>query len=202
MQINPIFLSDHEDCMHGFLTISELRHQTLKVNINGVARRLMQQRLFPAIQFTCSGFVTKWIVGAHAKSGIINELHKPEIQIWRRVGRNNYTKIGSTVLSTEATQPTANVYEYAVSPLMFQEGDILGVYQPREEDSQLVIYYQENSGPLNYRQSGNVNPIIYSGAPPAGGYDYPLITVEIDTGKVIIAEKPFTMAKYIIHLQA
>ena len=180
--------------MHGFLTVSELRHQTLQVNINSVASRFMQQRLFPAIQFTCSGFVTKWIVGAHAKSGIVtdHELHMPEIQIWRRVGRNNYTKIGSTVLSTEATQPTANVYEYAVSPLMFQEGDILGVYQPLEEDSQLVVYYQENSGPLNYRQSGNVSTppshIIYSGVPPASGHDYPLVTVEIDTGN-LIAEK-------------
>ena len=181
--------------MHGFLSVSELRHQLLQVNINGVASRLMQQRLFPAIQFTCSGFVTKWIVGAHAKSGIVtdHELHMPEIQIWRRVGRNNYTKIGSTVLSTEATQPAANVYEYAVSPLMFQEGDILGVYQPREEDSQLVIYYQENSGPLNYRRSWNFNTppsdIKFGDAPPAGGYDYPLVTVEIDTGK-LIAEKP------------
>ena len=182
--------------MHGFPTVSELRRQTLQVNVNGVASRPMQQHLFPAIQFTCSGFVTKWIVGARAKSGIVtdHELHTPEIQIWRRVGRNTYTKIGSTVLSTEATQPTANVYEYAVSPLMFQEGDILGVYQPREEDSQLVIYYQENSGPLNYRQSGNVNTppshIIYSGAPPAGGYDYPLVTVEIDTGKLIAERNP------------
>ena len=181
--------------MHGFLTVSELRHQTLQVNINGVASRPRQQRLFPAIQFTCSGFVTKWVVGAHAKDSIAtdHELHMPEIQIWRRVERNDYTKIGSTVLSTEATQPTANVFEYAVSPLMFQEGDILGVYQPREEDSQLVIYYQENSGPLNYRQSGNVNTppshIVYSGAPPPGGYDYPLITVEIDTGR-LIAKKP------------
>ena len=72
------------------------------------------------------------------------------------------------------------MYEYVPSsPLGFQEGDILGVYQ--REDSTVVPYYQESTGPQNLRQSGLVNSAANSlTAPPlATEYDYPLVTVEI-----------------------
>ena len=45
-----------------------------------------------------------------------------------------------------------NVYEYNLStPLEFQEGDILGVYQPQDEEFR--VYYQDDAGPENYRES-------------------------------------------------
>lgn len=167
--------------MHGFLTIDELREQTQLVNINGVVSRPNQQRLFPTIQFTCSGFIVKWIVGAQVRS--TNPSVLLELQIWRRVGVNTYTKVGSTILNI-TTPSQLNVYEYAVNPpLMVQEGDILGVYQPREEESQLVVYYQENSGPVNYRKNNGfpLNNFTYSGT-SVSEYDYPLVSVEVDTG--------------------
>ena len=44
-----------------------------------------------------------------------------------------------------------NVYAYFPNPpLEVQEGDILGVFQPTENESPLAIYYQDSSGPFNY----------------------------------------------------
>ena len=111
-----------------------------------------------------------------------------EVQIWRRnVGsENEYTKIGYSILNS--TDPdNDNVYEYIPDPpLEFQEGDILGVYQ-RWGGGRMRVYYQETTGPENYRHSSNLNidppaPSTLTGATlVVSQYDYPLVTVEICT---------------------
>ena len=151
------------------------------MNINGVVSRLRQQRLFPDIMFTCNGLITKWIVGAETRT---SGTRMPELQIWRDSGGNTFSKINSSLLIPSETG-NSNVHEYTPDPpLMFQDGDILGVYQPEDSQSQLVLYYQDNTGPVNYRQSGLVdNPLsnfTYSGT-PADEYDYPLVSVEVAT---------------------
>ena len=145
------------------------------MNINSVVVRDQQQRVFPDITFTCNGSITKWIVGAGTGSG---SSPPSELQIWRRSG-SDYTKVGSTHLTTQNSTNNSNVYEYIPSqPLGFQEGDILGVYQ--RDDSSIVPYYQENTGPENLRQSGLVStaPDSLTAPPQAAEYDYPLVTVE------------------------
>ena len=112
-------------CANGLLSSDALKGKALEVNIYGVTRRLREQRIFPDINFTCSGNLIKWIVGGEIASYV-----GAELQIWRRidVGENSYTKVGSSVL--QATDSVnENVYEYTPNtPLEFQEGDILGVY--------------------------------------------------------------------------
>ena len=151
------------------------------MNIYGVTRRNNQQRIFPDIHFTCSGNLTKWIVGGETGSNV-----GAELQIWRNsnVGENNYNKVGSSVL--QATDPDDDhVYEYIPNPpLDFQEGDILGVYQ-RGGRGRMRVYYQETTGPENYCRPGNLNtdppaPDTLIGATlVTNQYDYPLVTVEI-----------------------
>ena len=79
-----------------------------------------------------------------------------------------------------------SIVEYNLSnPLEFQEGDILGVYQPQIENSALVVYYQERDGPVNYRnisKSALFDVTLLGGSPADNQYDYPLVTVEISTG--------------------
>ena len=120
-----------------------------------------------------------WIVG-----GTVGINIGGEVQIWRRNNgsENDYTKVGFSIL--EATDPdNDHVYEYIPDPpLEFQEGDILGVYQQR---GNMIVFYQDTTGPANYRRRGIVDVV-----PPAPAtlneptlvvseYDYPLVTVEI-----------------------
>ena len=117
-------------------------------------------------------------MGARTSTGG-GSLPSSEIQIWRRSGVDNYNKVASTQLTAQSST-SDHVYEYVPSsPLGFQEGDILGVYQ--RMDSSVVPYYQESTGPQNLRQSGLVNSAANSLTAPilATEYDYPLVTVEI-----------------------
>ena len=171
------FCTDPPGCTSDdFLTPEALRQKTLEVNINRVVVRDRQQRVFPDISFTCNGSITKWIVGAGTGGG---SSPSSELQIWRRSGADSYTKVASTQLTAQSPINNSNVYEYVPSsPLGFQEGDVLGVYQ--REDSSVVPYYQESTGPVNLRQSGKhdfaLNCLTTT---QATEYDYPLVTVEI-----------------------
>ena len=174
-------------CASGFLSPPDLRQKTLEVNINSVSERERQQRLFPDIHFTCNGSITKWIVGAEMKGRGDDQ---PELQIWRRdrVGGNNYTKTNFSLLTpNETSDPNVHEY-YPVIPLEFQEGDILGVYTPDGGDSELALYYQENTGPENHLQS-NINPpapFTFNLAKASNQNDYPLVTVEISTTTALV----------------
>ena len=172
-----VSITDPSSCTGSFPSRSVLRQGALDLNINQVRRRDGQQRLFPDITFTCNDSITKWIVGAEAEND--NEL--PELQIWRNTGGASYTKAGFSLLPSNTLSGT--VAEYPLStPLEFQEGDILGVYQPaRFQNSALVVYYQERDGPVNYEEGISALSTVTLGSPGIQ-YDYPLVTVEISTG--------------------
>ena len=141
----------------------------------------MQQLLFPDITFTCNGSITKWIVGGTTKSA----QKQAELQIWRNTGGTSYSKINSSPLSHSTL--IGNVAEYSLStPLEFQEGDILGLHQPNTQNSELVVYFQEFDGPGNiYEEGPNPSSTITLSSSP-DSYNYPLVTVEISIGKIIL----------------
>ena len=167
-------------CTSGFANSAELQDKVLDVNIFNDMRRQQQQRVFPDINFTCSGSLTKWIVG-----GTVGSMVGGEVQIWRRnIGsENNYTKVGYSILN--ATDPdNDNVYEHIPDPpLEFQEGDILGVYQRPAGLNGTAIFYHTTTGPANYRNNDTFSilpaPATLNGAILESQYDYPLVTVEI-----------------------
>ena len=112
------------------------------------------------------------------------ESSEPELQIWRRnTEGTSYSKINFS-LPSYSTQ-NGNIAEYNLStPLEFQEGDILGLYQPLTQFSALVVYFQEFDGPGNYEEGSNPSSTVtLSGSPDS--YHYPLVTVEISTGKLV-----------------
>ena len=127
--------------------------------------------------FSCNGSLTKWIYGG------INEGKNrlPELQIWRQLGPNNYTKIGSSLVNA-STMIGTNLYEFIPqTPLQFQEGDIFGAHYPRRSQSQVVIYVQDGNGPINYRTGTVDNPLsaLTQNDISINGNDFLLVTVEI-----------------------
>ena len=169
--------------MQGFPSESQIRRQILQVNINGVVSRPRTQLIFPEIRFTCHGFITKWIVGAQASTGIMTEM--PELQIWQaHRGTNTYNKTAySLIIPNETSHLNTHVHKYIlVPPLEVNIGDILGVYQPQVELSRLVLYNQKWSGPVNYAADGNTPLSTITAVGNGDGYDYPLVTVDIKKG--------------------
>ena len=144
--------------------------------------RDQQQRIIPSIAFRCNGFITKWIVAARWRSDE-DRVYFPELQIWRATVLNIYRRITASTLTATA-ENASNVYEYTPSsPLPFQEGDFLGIFQPSGAASRLRVYYVDNVGPPNYYYDPNRN------TPPIGVFlitrftstqnDQPLVAVEI-----------------------
>ena len=96
------------------------------------------QGIIPGMNFTCSGNIHSWIFGARW-NGYTDSF--TELQIWRSNGNGSYIKVGSTTIMTEDN--TTEIHEYPLSsPLPFQEGDILGFYQPADWKSQLGLLFE------------------------------------------------------------
>ena len=129
--------------------------------------------------FSCNGSVTKWIYGA-IDHGTPNQ---PVLQIWRQLGSNNYTEIGSSLVNND-TMIGTNLYEFIPeTPLEFQEGDIFGVYAGHPDGNAvgLVLYEQRETGPINLRIHSSLNspPSTITQTLITVNNDFPLVTVEI-----------------------
>ena len=99
--------------------------------------------LFPDTNFTCSGSILSWTFGAEWNG---NNQSFTELQIWRSSGDGFYTKVGSTTIITERN--ISRFYHYPLSsPLPFQEGDILGYFQPPIAESPLTLHYELDGQP-------------------------------------------------------
>ena len=115
----------------------------------------------------------------------MGSLSRPELQIWRQLGPNNYNKTGSSLINaTKMIGP--NLYEFIPRvPLQFQEGDMFGVYSNNMVNGDsLILYEQKESGPMNLRIGPRLaSPLSTMGSDSLKLHqvtnDYPLVTVEI-----------------------
>ena len=154
-----ILCADPPNCGCGMVT-TERMNALLTVDMDMFGARdtyPQEQVIFPTIKFTCSGRVTKWIVGATYSNGI----YYPELQIWRPSGGAVYQKLNGTIAKA-AGEEASRIYEFIVDPpLPFQPGDILGVFQPSEQNSRLLVDYDSGGDLLNFYlplESGQVEP--------------------------------------------
>ena len=141
-------------CVSSSINATVIKKNALLINeVRQVGER--RQYIYPEMKFSCNGSVTKWIYGAVDQNRSTGDL--PELQIWHQTGPNSYNKQGSSLVTANISI-APNVYEYyPVTPLEFQEGDIFGVHIPDNNNSQLYLYEQRESGPLNLRINNEVN---------------------------------------------
>ena len=116
-----------------------------------------RQQITPAIQFTCDGMVTKWIVGGVLTRSLFladsARVLFPELQVWRNTTDNMYTMIHGTPLNTSnETTAGRTIIEYdTFQPFPVEAGDVLGVFIPSRLDNvQFEIYSESLDGPVNY----------------------------------------------------
>ena len=179
--------------MQGFLNEEAVRiaaHVYAISDTYNVRTHERQQRIIPGIKFTCTGTLTKWIIGAQiTQPQATNHL---QLQIWgrRRGSSNRYDRtIFSDITALNVTDDL-NVYEYIPNPpLQFQANDILGLYQPHRNNTQVVVHYQSGGGPRNYRRSNQNSPSSSTQASGGGDNDLPLVAIEVN-GKMNIFHCP------------
>ena len=110
----------------------------------------------------------------------------PQIRFWRLSDGGEYEQTGSSYSLNDDNHPsTTNLRWYNLSqPIQVQNGDVLGIDQPLERDSDLLLYYQENSGPPNYDENGDI----------INDNDYPLVSVIF--GRCLVIYMSYTIIIY------
>ena len=168
------------NCTSGFATREAVEAAATRSLVN----RDEQQRIIPQINFTCDGAITKWIVDGRWDNSGMHDWY-PDLQIWRVTGPNTFTKVGNTTLRIETGSRDMTYYEYSPpTPLSFQAGDVLGIFQPDMGKNCLRLYFQSGAGPQNYYERLDNNDIVEP--PPSDVFtlgtmfqnDLPLISVE------------------------
>ena len=139
-----------------------------------------QQRIIPGIKFTCTGTLTKWIIGARRR--LTQPTNYLQLQIWRQQGSSNtYDRTTFSDITALNTTDDLNVYEYIPNPpLEFQANDILGLYQPPFRESQIVVFYQRRGGPRTSHRSNQDSPLINASASIESDTDLPLVAGEVN----------------------
>ena len=172
--------------MQGFLNEEAVRIAgDVYATRDSIRTRERQQRIIPGINFTCTGTLTKWIIGAQrTQTQATNHL---QLQIWRRQGSSNrYDRTTFSNITALNVTDDLNVYEYIPNPpLEFQPNDILGLYQPRRNETQVVVYNQRRGGPQSFRLSNQGSPLVNTSASGQSDTDLPLVAVEVN-GKMNI----------------
>ena len=125
-------------------------------------------RIFPDFKFTCNGHITSLLLGADIKKGI----DFPEVHVWRNGGGDLYTRQASQEIRLKKGDfsPDGVLQYILICPLAFQSGDVLGVYQPRQSNSVVRLYYFNNdTAPVSYSTSSIPTTISLSSLSPVNG---------------------------------
>ena len=110
-------------------------------------------RLLPGESFSCSGTMTGLLlVGTIMTDGERDKY--PEIQIWRNTGGNTtYTRQASQEIRLAAGDfsPDGVLQYNLTTPISYQSGDVLGVYQPLGNASVVIVYRDFNVSSITYQ---------------------------------------------------
>ena len=150
-------------CTSGFMELDLLRRRAEKISGDSTSAGDSlddEFRLLPGESFSCSGTMTGLLlVGAVRTGG--GRVQYPEIQIWRNTGGNAYTRRASQKirLNPGHFSPDGVLQYNLTTPISYQSGDVLGVYQPEQSDSVVRVYYDTNASTTYQVNNNPTSPI-------------------------------------------
>ncbi len=141
-----------DDCTKGFMDYELLKQKASQIpDSEGDAGSLSNTGLgsgyyaMPSLQFTCSGVITGFLLGADIRIDG-NRAQYPTIIL----RTSSYTLVSGSerVININADDfSTSGLYNYTLSvPLQFSNGQILGAYHPASTASRVTLYYQTLTG--------------------------------------------------------
>ena len=118
---------------------------------NSVSGNFIQHglRVTPGLNFTCNGNITGVMVGADVRTeaGSLNDY--PQVGVWRISDSVTTFRVGTMdIAAYQGDYSPDGVIFYNLSlstPISFQSGDVLGVYQPPSDNSIVRMYFDEDT---------------------------------------------------------
>ena len=170
--------------MCGFIGLDTLRRKAVLLYVN--AQRLQQQRIFPSMNFSCSGTISKWTFVARSRTAGGRDQY-PLLQLWRPDGTGRYKRVyessnsGGVFTMADSGTSRFTVGDYIPnSPVHFEAGSIFGVYQASGGDSRLRVRYAVVPGGYGYRNhytESDTSLEVFNTVESQNGNDYPLVAV-------------------------
>lgn len=100
---------------------------------------------------------TEWLIGAHLQH---TAGQSPQLERWTAKGDSHYVKIESRPIVNLTSAGYPNLYQFLPSPpLDFQAGNVVGLWQPELQDSQVVLYHETVGDDWHYVLSGSTGEI-------------------------------------------
>ena len=117
-----------------------LRSESVNVLSSG------QYLVIPGMNFTCSGAITSFLLGVDVRTQRNGRDQYVSIDTWRperEFGELNYIHNSTQNITLAARDFSSDgVLQFNLTtPLVFQSGDVLGVYQPPHERSVVRLFY-------------------------------------------------------------
>ena len=142
--------------LSGYTDLSSLRRDAAL--IYGLTVRDERVTIFPDIVFTCSGQITNFtFVAAVDNMGVSRN---PQLEVWRAVNDTmTYQRVSAVAFdTTDITQISNDIYSISPANINFEEGDSIGLHQPRSDETRIDIMFQDGGSYGTIYQTSN-NPI-------------------------------------------
>ena len=142
-----------DGCTSGFPSIERIE----RVIDNQIAGAVWNKSaIFPGTSFNCTGIIQNVTFGAN----LINGTVFPELQLWRPRENSNCYDFVKRITFNESNQISSLIYQLNGTSIPFEEGDVLGFYQPSKDDSrsriQLAVLMPQPVQTM-YTRDGNLN---------------------------------------------
>ncbi|XP_019852728.1 PREDICTED: uncharacterized protein LOC109582451 [Amphimedon queenslandica] len=138
-------------CSYGFLTFNAIRSRLRSSPVNDQIRLLDSElRIMPEMSFTCNGTI-KGIYLSGRINGCCGDY--PQLLIWEPAKGSNSTfdLVSATPIEIVRISRHGYFYYEFETPLSFYENNVLGMYQPSEDDGFQVAYNSSVSdAPISY----------------------------------------------------
>ena len=180
-----------DGCTSGFPSIKRME----RVIDNQIASAVWNQSaIFPGTSFNCTGIIQSFIFGANILSGAVF----PEFQLWRSKGNSNNYNFVKRIIFNERNRILSQTYQLNYLSIPFEEGDLLGFYQPSKDDSRSRIHLavlMPQPVQTMYTRDGNLSTHFI-----ASGNSFPQNPmVSVVTGETVKTPPVIRLLTYILH---
>ena len=162
-------------CTSGFMQLDVLRKRSEKISVgNTVASTGISEemRVMYRLRSSCSGSIASLLLGVKVVAASDHRSLYPELLIYsikQGFVRRLYLKDGSEIRLSAGQFSSDGVFQYNLTtPIPFQSGNVLGVYQPPAAKSVVQLFYvNDSTAPVAYTRSSKVSnftllSLIYS----------------------------------------
>ena len=158
-------------CTSGFMQLDVLRKRSEKISVgNTVASTGISEQMRVMynqnLRFSCSGSITSLLLGVKVVTASDRRNSYPELLIYSNepvfiLFRRLHLKNSSKIRLTAGQFSSNGVFQYNLTtPIPFQSGNVLGVYQPPEAESVVQLFYvNDSTAPVAYTRSSKISTL-------------------------------------------